>query len=62
MDDKIDNIYNQGQKFINDAISRKYVTPRKVDNRKVKIDRGNDDDDDSVEEVINFEAILDFLK
>jgi hypothetical protein len=55
MDDKIDNIYNQGQKFINDAISRKFVTPRIVDHRKVKIDRG-DDDDDSVEEVINFET------
>ena len=55
MDDKIDNIYNQGQKFINDAINRKFVTPRIVDHRKVKIDRG-DDDDDSVEEVINFET------
>ena len=55
MDDKIDNIYNQGQKFVNDVIERKFNDRKLIDNKKVKIDRGNDDDDDSVE-VINFET------
>ena len=57
LENKIDDIWRKGPQLINDAINRKFVTPRIVDNRKVKIDRGNDDDDDdSVEEVINFET------
>ena len=43
--DKIENIYNQGQKFVNDTIDRKFNSHKLIDNKKTKIDGADDDDD-----------------
>ena len=45
INDKIENIYNQGQKFVNDTIDRKFNSHKLIDNKKTKIDGADDDDD-----------------
>jgi hypothetical protein len=47
MDDKIENIYNQGQKFITNAIERKFNDQKLIDNKKPKFI----DDDSNYEDV-----------
>ena len=47
IDDKIENIYNQGQKFITNAIERKFNDQKLIDNKKPKFI----DDDSNYEDV-----------
>jgi hypothetical protein len=49
LDDRIDDIWRRGPQLINDVINRKFTTPQIVDNRNIKID-GSDDDDNFEDE------------